>query len=377
VVSRSFTLALIAIASAVLISCNANALLFNLGHLLVVHVALEAPIDFDAEGELIAQLLVNNPFSPSRYQVDQWMWMAEAYGIAKHWDRSYAAYQMYKSLGGDISWAMARLRSIAIYHNWCLNQNNRLFSLANTLSDAAQSYELVGEVCEETNNLNQAINAFRNSFYTSRSKSGASALAWILFQRGELIKAAEPEKSNRDFREIVSIFETLSTHPDNNRDRYVLAWSYWQLNKFDEAIETYRECISDDSYLDRFVFSCAMNLGHAYSKWLPEGRQDLQKAFSYYERARHLAFDDVSRFEANRNLGQVALMLKYPEIARDYLEQAVQFDSSCLECRLGLGEALRLLNDLEAATQQYKEILRLYPGEMHALEYLKELEGNQ
>jgi hypothetical protein len=44
---------------------------------------------------------------------------------------------------------------------------------------------------------------------------------------------------------------------------------------------------------------------------------------------------------------------------------------------LGLGEALRLLNDLEAATQQYKEILRLYPGEMHALEYLKELEGNQ
>ena len=233
-----------------------------------------------------------------------WMWIAEAYSTQQLWDEAKNAYRQYLALQGDTRQALLRLRQIATVHRWCLTHDIQLIALAETLTDKSAAYLLLGYACESTAQLSAAITAYRTAFTLTSTLESASKLAWVLFQRAEANKDSTPTASLADYTEIVEALSAVSLAQGTSRDYYLLGWSAWQLNRFDQALDAYAACLStvDEK---RYNFSCALNLSYAYVAWLPEQQRSLAKARLYYHQAETFAFDNASRLAVKQLLQQL------------------------------------------------------------------------
>ncbi|MCL4487632.1 MAG: hypothetical protein M1570_05825 [Chloroflexi bacterium] len=245
-------------------------------------------------------------------QADRWLWSAEVYAAGHLWSEAGQAYQAFLADGGNATHATNRLRALATYQRWCPHYSNHLLSLAEILSGEGAAYRLLGDACTIMGDDDAAVDAYRRAFQLTHTQQAATSLAWLLFQRGQKLKATQPERSDADFREVISIFEAVPPVPGDTASYYALAWSSWQQNLFDAAISEYQACLSTAQPPDRYAYSCALNLGHSYSDWLPESRRDLEKALYYYTVAQKFAFDTASQDEAKESLGRVQLRLGHP-----------------------------------------------------------------
>lgn len=235
-----------------------------------------------------------------------YMWEAEAYGAYRAWDKAQEAYQNYQALGGDPKPALRRLVQIASLRSWCPTQSQILLTLATTLTSEADAYQVLGDACLSSSQPDAALDAYRQSFEIFPDRLIAGKLAGVLFQRAEAANVAAANARLANFSEVVQVLKAVTLQPDDSRNHYLLAWSYWQLNQFDEAIVTYEKCLVTPRKGDRYAFACALNLGYAYSAWLPASRWDLKKADLYYRHAEVLAFDDDSRLEVQNALQRLA-----------------------------------------------------------------------
>lgn len=231
-----------------------------------------------------------------------YMWQAEAYSTYQSWSKAQESYQNYRELGGDSKLALRRLVQIASLQSWCLTDRQALLAMAMILANKADAYQVLGDACTLNLQPSAAINAYRQSFEISPDYVTAGKLAWMLFQRAEATKAGDPDDRLADFSEIIRVLKSVPLQSGDSRNHYLLAWSYWQLNQFDEALVAYEACLAIPHKKDRDAFVCALNLGYAYSAWLPASRWDRSKAEFYYQQAELLAYDDVSRLEAQNAL---------------------------------------------------------------------------
>lgn len=273
-----------------------SSIMTNLMHVVASHAIFR----LDSPSDVIPNLPFYSWFLPQ--STLDYMWEAEAYSAYQTWGKAQAAYQNYRELGGDSKLALRRLVKIASLRSWCLTDHQALLSLAMILTSKADAYQVLGDACTFNLQPNAAIDAYRQSFGISPNYVIAGKLAWMLFQRAEAAKVGAPDDRLADFSEIVHVLKSVPLQPSDSRNHYLLAWSYWQLNQFDEALVAYEACLTMPQKKDRDAFVCALNLGHAYSAWLPASRWDRSKAEFYYQQAELLAYDDVSRLEAQNAL---------------------------------------------------------------------------
>ncbi|MBX3012081.1 MAG: hypothetical protein KF832_11270 [Caldilineaceae bacterium] len=230
------------------------------------------------------------------------MWKAEIYSAYQAGDSARAMYQKYRDMGGEPKLALRRLVQIAALHQWCLTQTQMLLTLATTLSSKADAYQAWGDVCIANRQIETALDAYRQAFEISPERIIAGKLAAVLFQRAEAASGTDPAARLAYFAEVAQILKAVTLQPEDSHQYYLLAWSEWQLNHFDDAIVAYETCVATPRQADRYAFSCALNLGYAYSAWLPATSWDLPKATFYFRHAQLLAFDDSSRLAAQHAL---------------------------------------------------------------------------
>jgi len=376
ILSRIVWISLIIILGVTILPRVVSNALLNLGHLMAVQISIENNKSLDDVNKVVNRLLISPSILPiSKYKTTQTLWAAEVYSASQQWDQARLTYRNYRSSGGDINMAMTRLRGLARLRGWCINNNDHIIDLAKELTTEVQAFKFLGDVCISNDNLDAAIEAYRNAYMMSTTSDISSTLAWLLFGRSERIKDSAPDSSFADLDEVIRILEFIPPDEFNTRDYYILAWSYWQFNRFNDSIGAYQDCLNK-GIVDRYTYSCAINLGHIYSSWLPQTEQDLMLANEYYQTAQRLAFDDFSLLEVFESLGQISLRMNKPALARDYFIESLHIESKCIQCRLGLAQSLERLGQFKTAVQQYQQVLQLAPDEPNALEALEELKGH-
>jgi hypothetical protein len=242
-----------------------------------------------------------SPASP-----DAWLRIAEVYIAEEVWAKAYESYDEFRTSGGDTLQALARLRGLASFRDWCGLNSNQVEAAAWHLADQATAYRIVGDICAGSNR-NAAIDAYKRALNLAANSDLAIAAARLLVQRAEDLKGTSPSEALADYAEIVQLLERFPpAGPQAAQGYYYLAWSSWQLNQFDQAIAAYQSCVAEEPATNHDRFVCALHLGYIYSTWLPEARRDLKKAQSYYQQAEQLAANEAERTEVAGALGRLA-----------------------------------------------------------------------
>jgi tetratricopeptide (TPR) repeat protein len=352
----------------------------NAGNIYVVRLSMLKNVDQSVRlrWNASAESLYGRIVSSSPKQSDVWMWLAEANADVGDWESASGRYRRFVLLGGDRQRAFNRLRALASYQGWCQSNGPQLLDVAQQISSVAQAYRLWGDACVAVDDLDLAIDAYRHVLQFDHTYSNVALLASTLMQDAEKVKPGSPERATSDYADVVQLLERFPLEGGNAvRGYYMLAWSYWQINRFDKALEAYDRCVGADSssFPNRDAFVCSLYLGYAYSQWLPPNDRDFNKALAYFQHAEKIAPYDINLFEVKLAEGQTWLQLDNSEKALMFFQDAVRLQPTCLECGLAVGDTLVALGRVAEARNQYRDILRRFPGNQRAVTALEKLEG--
>lgn len=290
---------LIILTSLLAVAVSPAKLVKNLGNQYALRVALVANANREAWAKAALNLFRQLQSSGSKDTGLQ-MQIAEIYLYRSQWDQAYAEYTKFLNQHGDPTLAIVRLQAYAVHQEWCETEQLSLLNIVSLLSDKGNAYNVLGNVCHSVANRDAAIVAYRKSQELSNQPDVALKLAWTLFERAESNKGHDLNSAMIDYQEIIQVLEQTPPGGANaHRGYYSLAWSYWQFNQFEKAITAYKVCLSTPGSI-RYSFACALNLGYAYSAWLPEVQRDWKQAEFYFSQAEMMAFDDAGRTEAQQ-----------------------------------------------------------------------------
>ena len=230
------------------------------------------------------------------------LFVAEMAATTADVSEATAKYLDFLEHGGDPKQAVLRLERLAAMQQWCTQRSKDAITLAALLMNEVYGWRVLGRICLVQGDSIAAISALRTAFALGPQAATAVELADALFGYAESVKHAQPDVANNYYSDIVTVLSGFALDALNAGTLYKLAWSQWQLNRFDDAIATYRRCVVLKQQ-QRDAFGCAMNLGYIYSAWLPPAGRNYEKSRLFFSLAETLIYDETSRDQVRAALG--------------------------------------------------------------------------
>lgn len=242
------------------------------------------------------------------------------------------------------------------------------------------------EICGKINNLNQnflnslqSLNNRIDTVVTNISSSSAkSETNFTIYSQNKeelnkklnesgiplqidpkkVVSRAEIEKIDLLMNKVKTLEETLDrkvtlTPPEMlSRANY-----YYYKNKFDNAMDMYKEILKED----KNNYTALFNLAHCYSKI---GKYSL--ALENYKNANQIQETTVTLY----NIGSVYGKLVDFQNAKNYYNKCLEKDPKFYDAILALGDIAKDENDFSLAKEKYEYVLNLESNNLSALERL-------
>lgn len=152
--------------------------------------------------------------------------------------------------------------------------------------------------------------------------------------------------------------EAIRLKPDYSDAHNYLGVIYFRNGRVDQAIEAYKEALSNLLYLN--PQDAHLNLGVAYLS-----RKEYGKAATHLETAVSLVPDFAIAYN---NLGEAYEGLRRNREARRAYEKALEFDPDYVDAHLNLGKLLYRSGERKKAAESFTEVVRLSPQSESAME---------